>query len=96
MNRDNYAIILELICRMNNIDENELNKLMKDKETKYLIILLMKKYECLDYNRMNKDLNYTSKRAIKYNENKAEEKLLINYDFRKKFFELEEIIDNIG
>jgi hypothetical protein len=35
-------------------------------------------------------LNYKSKNSILYNIKKAEEKLLINRDFRDKFFQIEE------
>ena len=35
-------------------------------------------------------LNYKSKKSILYNVKRAEEKLLINREFRDKFFQIEE------
>jgi hypothetical protein len=44
----------------------------------------------MDQERVKEVFNVKNKRTITNNVKRAEEKLLINRDFRKKFFEMEE------
>ena len=88
--KDRYINILRGISLYYGIDENNFIKIIKDKENKYLLLLLTKKYKCMDEDNIMDVLNYKSKKSILYNVKRAEEKLLINREFRDKFFQIEE------
>ncbi|MDS0528290.1 hypothetical protein NNC19_21625 [Clostridium sp. SHJSY1] len=87
---DRYLKILRTISLYYGIDEESFILLLKEKENKYLLLLLLKKYRCMDEKHIMSMFNYKSKKSISYNVRKAEEKLLINKEFRDKFFEIEE------
>lgn len=87
---DRYINILRGISLYYGMDENNFIKLLKDKENKYLLLLLAKKYKCMDEDQIMGVLNYRSKKSFLYNVKRAEEKLLINREFRDKFFQIEE------
>jgi hypothetical protein len=88
--KDRYIKILRGISLYYGIDENNFIRILKDKENRYLLLLLTKKYRCMDEEQIMRALNYKSKKSILYNMKRAEEKLLINREFREKFFEIEE------
>lgn len=88
--KDRYINILRGISLYYGMNENNFIKLLKDKENKYLLLLLTKKYKCMDEDKIMGVLNYKSKKSILYNIKRAEEKLLINREFRDKFFQIEE------
>jgi len=92
-NLDKYDKIIEVLCRAKGINREELFKLLKDKECKYLMFLLLKKYKCVDLEKLNKDFSIESKKAINYNFKKAEERFFVNKEFRDMYFNLEEIIE---
>ena len=69
---------------------DDLIKLLEERDNKYLLLLLLKKYKCMDQEKVKEVFNVKNKRTITNNVRRAEEKLLINRDFRKKFFEMEE------
>lgn len=87
---DRYLKILRTISLYYGIDEKSFILLLKEKENKYLLLLLLKKYRCMDEKNIMNIFNYKSKKSISYNIRKAEEKLLINKEFRDKYFEIEE------
>ena len=66
---------------------------MKKREFKYLLLLLMKEFKCLDKEFIKTQLNLKCDRTIDNNMKKAEEKLLINSEFRNDFFYLEKRLD---
>lgn len=72
---------------------NEQGNLLDNKEVKYLLLLLLKQFNCLDKERLKKQLDIKNSRSIEINLRKAEEKLLINKEFRQKYFYLEEKIE---
>lgn len=88
-------IVTNVLCSYLNINSKNLKEILKKKENKYLYLLLLKKYNCLDKEMINKIIDLGSKRSIKYNVNKAEEKLLINKEFRDTYFTIEEGIERI-
>lgn len=87
---DKYLRIVESVCAYYGLSNANLIDLLKDRENKYLLLLLLKKYRCMDKEKLRVILNVKSNRAITSNIKKAEEKLLINKDFRDRFFEIEE------
>ena len=88
-NADKYKKIIDIICSMKGIDENELVKILKDKDLKYLLFLFLKKYRCDDLEKINRDFFINNKKVVNYNFKKAQEKLLINSQFREIYFEIE-------
>ena len=57
------------------------------------MLLLMKKYDCLNEKLLREQLDINSKRSINYNTNKARERFFINSSFREEYFQLEEILE---
>jgi hypothetical protein len=92
---DRYKKILYFICEYKNIDKYDFFKLLKDKECKYLLLLLLENYKCVNIERLSKDFYFKSSAAIKNNIKKAEEKLYVNREFREEYFEIEEMIKKI-
>ncbi|HCW04011.1 MAG TPA: ribose-5-phosphate isomerase [Clostridium sp.] len=90
-----YEKIINIICKYKGITKEELGKILKDKECKYLLLLLLENYKCMDLKQMEEDLQILSKRSIKYNVKKAEEKFFINKGFREKYLEVEEIAKEV-
>jgi DNA-binding HxlR family transcriptional regulator len=95
MNEERYCKIIDLICEYKKIGRDDLFKILKDKECKYLLLLLLEKHKCTDFQRLSMDLNKISSQNIKSSLKKAEEKFFINRDFRELYFELEEMIEKI-
>lgn len=89
MKSGRYVKILNVICNYYNIDEEEFLILLKERESKYMLLLLMKKYRCMDEEGLTEVLKLKNKRSLKYSIKKAEEKLLISREFREKYFEIE-------
>ena len=87
---DRYLKILHVICTYCGMSTDDLIELLEERDNKYLLLLLLKKYKCMDQERVKEVFNVKNKRTITNNVKRAEEKLLINRDFRKKFFEMEE------
>ena len=87
---EKYLKILTTICNYYGLTQSEFITLLANKETKYILLLLLKKNKCMDKEKMLEILNLKSVKSVNYNIQKAEEKLLINREFREKFFEIEE------
>lgn len=88
-----YKSIINLLCKYKKISTNELELILKDREYKYLFFVLLNKYECVDYERLNRDFKSLNKRNINYASKKAMEKFLINKKFRELCFDVEEDIE---
>lgn len=93
--KNDYEKIIEAICAIKGIREEELVKILKDKNCRYLMFFLMKKHNCLDVNRLNEDFYIKNKRIVTYGIKKAEKKLLINRDFRAMYFKTQKIIEQM-
>lgn len=89
----NYERIIEIICSMKGIDKEELFKILEDREFKYLLFLLLKRYKCDDINKISKDFSINSRRTVNYNVKKAQEKFFINREFREVYFQVEKKIE---
>jgi hypothetical protein len=87
-----YEKIIEAICEVKGIKTYELLRVLKDKECKYILFLLLKKYKCKDEESAYKDFLISSKRAASYGSKKAEERFFVNKEFREMYFEIEDIL----
>ena len=83
-----------MICKYYDIEEKEFLELLKAKENKYLLLLLLKNNNCFDINTIKELFNLKTSRTVNNNLKQAEEKLLINRNFREKYFDLENHINN--
>ncbi|WP_139905702.1 ribose-5-phosphate isomerase [Clostridium thermarum] len=90
-----YDAIIEIICNYKGISKEQLSYILRDRECKYLLFLLLEKYKCTDVDYIRKDLRISTKKSIRNNVKKAEEKFFINREFREKYFELEKIAQKI-
>ena len=90
---EQYERIINLLCRYMSITREELYRILKDKECRYVFFLLLKKYDCMNIDVLNRDFSLGSLRRINYNVKKAEEKLLLNKKIREMYFEAENIIE---
>ncbi|SUY46659.1 ribose 5-phosphate isomerase [Clostridium putrefaciens] len=95
LRRYQYEKIIQILCQYNNIDENDIIPLLRDKECKYLLLLLLKSNKCTDEVILEEIMSLKTKTSIQYNFKKAEEKLYVNKDFREKYFEIQRIIKEI-
>lgn len=89
-----YEQILELLCNYKGIEKENFIEILKDNECRYLLFLLMKKYDCLNMENLKRDFSLHSKKVIINNLKTAEEKLLFNRRIREMFFEAENIIES--
>lgn len=89
---EQYLKIIEAICITKMIPQDKMFKIYKDRDSKLLLFLLLKKYKCEDVEKINEDFSVNIKRAISYNLRKAEERFFINKEFREMYFEVEKII----
>lgn len=78
---------------MNNID---LVCLFRNKDCRYLFLLLLNKYGCLEKDKLVNELIFSSNKSINYNLKKAEERLLINRQFREDYSKLDKTIKIIN
>lgn len=92
---ERYVKIINFICSYKNIQYDEMIKILKDKECKYLLFLLLKKFDCTDRDTLSKYLYSNSKKSLNYNFKKAQEKFFLNKEFREKYFEVEYILKEI-
>jgi hypothetical protein len=90
-----YMTIVEILCEYKGLTKDDLLKILKDKNCKYLFFLLIKKYECFDLDILKEDLPNINKSKITNNMKRAEKKLLFNRKIRDMYFEAENLIDKI-
>lgn len=92
MNKENQIKILNIICNYYGIDKNRFSELLKNREKKFLLLLILKNNNFIDNDELIHMLEISSERRLRSNFRKAQEKFLINSFFRKKYIELEEKI----
>ncbi len=90
-----YLEILDFLCAYRGITRKELLDILKDKEMKYLLFLILKKYKCTHSETIIKLLSLKSKSSVGVSFRKAEERFFINRDFREKYFRIEEEIEEV-
>jgi len=92
-NTDKYTKIIEIICELKGISKEQLVKILNDRESKYLLFLLLKKHNCTNLEILHRDFSIESKKKINYNIKKAEEKFFINKEFRDMYFKIESALE---
>lgn len=92
-NRERYETILQIFCKTKGIKREELVHILKDRECRYLLFLLLKKYKCMDMRKLHEDFYIESKKKVDYSFKKAEERFFINKEFRDAYFEIENIVE---
>lgn len=92
---DKIKIVSNVLCAYLGIDSKDLNKTLKKKENKYLYLLLLKNYKCLNTDNLKEILEIITEKSIKNNINRAEEKFLINKSFRETYVEIEKGLNKI-
>lgn len=88
-----YLKILNNICDYYGIDEEKFIELLKNRDNKYILLLVLKNNHCLEMDKIKEIFKLKTSKSINSNLRLAEEKLLINKIFREKYFELEDNID---
>lgn len=89
-----YIKILKNICNYYGIDEENFVELLKKRDNKYILLLILKNNHCLDKEKVKETFKLKTSKGISNSLRLAEEKLLINRIFRERYFELENNIEN--
>lgn len=95
MENNKYLRIIKTLINYYNISEEQLEIMLKNKEYRYMLLLLLKDNNCMNIEKLKKLLNLRSRVSILNNLNKAEEKLLLNKEFRECYFELDSILKKV-
>ena len=91
-NKLNYNEIIKYMCMYYDITNEEIVNLLNTKENRYILLLLLKKHDCLNIQSIRRRCKLKERRNIKHRLQKAEEMLLFNSFFRKKYFKMENYI----
>lgn len=92
---DKSKIVINILCSHLSEDLKGIEDIIKKKDNKYLLLLLLKNYKCLNREQIKLLLNISSDKSINYNIKKAEEKLLINRDFREEYLIIEKYLEDV-
>ncbi|MBE6062263.1 MAG: hypothetical protein E7207_01580 [Clostridium butyricum] len=92
-NRLNYNEIINYMKRYYDVPDKELTELLDRKENNYILLLLLKKHDCLNAENLKNKFKIEERRKIKNSLQKAEEMFLLNSFFRKKYFRMENYIE---
>lgn len=92
MDKKRYYMIIKAICDENSIQMEELIGILQNKNLKYILLLILKNNNCMDYDELQKLFNLKTKKSINYGCKKAKESLLINKEFRSLYYEYEKYI----
>lgn len=84
-----YVSILNNLCNYYGISEEKFIELLKDRDNKYILLLLLKNNHCLEIGKLKEVFQLKTSKSINSNLKLAEEKLLVNKFFRDRYFELE-------
>lgn len=88
-------IILSIIYSYLKGEDDDIKSILKKKYNKYLFLLLLNKYDCLDKVIIREILELITDKSINNIIAKANEKLLVNKDFREKYLEIENRINKM-
>jgi len=94
-NKLKYVKILNNICNYYGVGEEEFIELLKNRDNKYVLLLILKNNNCLEVDKINEIFKVKMSKNINSSLRLAEEKLLVNRFFRERYFELENSIEKI-
>lgn len=83
--QNKYEKIIGMICDIRGVEREELLAILEEEECRNLLFLMLKKYDCLDEEKIKEELkmeNIASKSKL------AEKKFFINKEFRDTYFEV--------
>lgn len=89
---DRYSVIINAICEARGIEKEQLIKILEDKNYRYLLFLLLKKYNCINSKKLNNYLKLKDKTLINSEIDKAKERFMVNSYFRNSYFEVDDIV----
>lgn len=92
-NKLKYVKILNNICNYYGINEDEFIELLKNRDNKYILLLILKNNHCLEIDKIKDIFKVKTSKSISSSLRLAEKKLLVNRYFREKYFELENNIE---
>lgn len=92
---DKVSIIINILAVYLGVEVEEINTKLKKKENKYLLLLLLERYNCLNGEDVKNLLEIISDKSMKYNIGKAQEKFLVNKRFREIYLEIQEGLNKI-
>ena len=92
-NKLKYVKILNNICNYYGINEDKFIELLKNRDNKYILLLILKNNHCLEIDKIKEIFKVKTSKSISSSLRLAEEKLLVNRFFREKYFELENNIE---
>lgn len=92
-NKLKYVQILNNICNYYGINQEEFIELLKNRDNKYILLLILKNNHCLEQEKIKEIFKLKTSRNINCSVKLAEEKLLMNKFFREKYFDLENNIE---
>lgn len=92
---DRVSIVMNVLASYLGIELKEMEEKLKKKENKYIFLLLLKNYKCLQKDKVKEILNIINDKSFKYNMDKAQEKFLVNKEFREMYFEIQQGINKI-
>ncbi len=81
-----YENIIKLLCKYKGLSEYEMINIMRDNECRYLLFLLLRKYNCIEIENLKKDFNISDYEGICNNIEEAEKKLLLNKKNKRYVF----------
>jgi len=92
-NKLKYLKILNNICNYYGVNEDRFIELLKNKDNKYILLLILKNNHCLEVDKIKEMFKVKTSKSINSSLRLAEEKLLVNSFFREKYFELENTLE---
>lgn len=92
---ERYENIINMILRYFSINNISVLNERSHKEELYIILLLLDNQGVFYENNKIRNGDINSLKNIKRNLNKAEEKLLINSEFRKRYYKIKESLQEI-
>lgn len=92
---DRTKIIISILCGYLEKDFKDFESIINEKDNRYLLLLLLKNYKCLNREKIKIMFNISSNNSISYSIRKAEEKLLINKNFRENYFKIEKYVQKV-
>jgi len=88
-----YVNILNNIANYYGVNEDKFIELLKDRDNKYILLLILKNNHCLEVDKIKEIFKLKTSKSISSSLRLAEEKLLVNSFFREKYFELENTLE---